>query len=162
MSYPGQSQVLRYRRKVHTWPWEQQREMSTGWLSTALLLTTLGSTCARPATTQVRRTKSPPSLQWKVSVAAAGGSTWGLNILTSFLWSIRIQTMGNVCRFVFCLFFFFYKNIYGFDFLFRVWERKKEIAPPSLHFHGWTLSTNQRARNRSVARGIIVNYYFSS
>ena len=43
--------------------------MSTGWLSTALLLTTLGSTCARPATTQVRRTKSPPSLQWKVSVA---------------------------------------------------------------------------------------------
>ena len=43
--------------------------MSTGWLSTALLLTTLGSTFARPATTQVRRTKSPPSLQWKVSVA---------------------------------------------------------------------------------------------
>ena len=56
----------------------------------------------------------------------------------------------------------FYKNIDSFDFLFRVWERKKEIAPPSLHFHGWTLSTNQRARNRSVARGIIVNYYFSS
>ena len=32
---------------------------------------------------------------------AAGGSTSVFNILTSFLWSIRVQTMENCCRFVY-------------------------------------------------------------
>ena len=51
-----------------------------------------------------------------------------------------------VCLFV-C---FFYKNIDGFDFLFRVWERKKEIAPPSSHFHG-LYSLDQSARKKSLS-----------
>ena len=32
---------------------------------------------------------------------AAGGSTSVFNIFTSFLWSIRVQTMENCCRFVY-------------------------------------------------------------
>ena len=39
------------------------------------------------------------TLQWKHS-PAAHGSTWVLNILTSFLWSITAQTIVNSCQFV--------------------------------------------------------------
>ena len=39
------------------------------------------------------------TLQWKHSPAAQG-STWVLNILTSFPWSITAQTMVNSCQFV--------------------------------------------------------------
>ena len=39
------------------------------------------------------------TLQWKHSLAAQG-STWILNILTSFPWSITAQTMVNSCQFV--------------------------------------------------------------
>ena len=59
-----------------------------------------------------------------------------LYILTSFLWSIRAQTMENCCRFV-----FFYNNIDRFSHPFplkflgksRAQVREKQIAPPSRH-----------------------------
>ena len=40
------------------------------------------------------------TLQWNHSPAPRG-STWVLNILTSFLWSIRVQTMENCCPLLF-------------------------------------------------------------
>ena len=59
-----------------------------------------------------------------------------LYILTSFLWSIRAQTMENCCRFV-----FFYNNIDRFSHPFplkflgksRAQVREKQITPPSRH-----------------------------
>ena len=74
-----------------------------------------------------------------------------LNILTSFLWWIRVQTIENCCRFV------IYNNVDSFwrlSPLKALARKRKTIAPPSRHFHGqhsyWPqFSTNQRARNRS-------------
>ena len=61
-----------------------------------------------------------------------------LNILTSFLWSISVQTIENCCR------LFFYNNSHCFFRPFplkflgksRAQEREKQIEPPSRHFHG--------------------------
>ena len=39
-----------------------------------------------------------PAVQWNPSPAAFGFS-WVLNILALFVWSIRVQTMTNCCRF---------------------------------------------------------------
>ena len=69
---------------------------------------------------------------------------------------------GKCLSICFLFVFFFTRTLTVLTSFFVSEKEKKEIAPPSLHFHGRTLSTNQRARNRSVARGIIVNYYFSS
>ena len=74
------------------------------------------------------------------------------NIMTSFLWSLRVHTVENCCRFV------FYNDIDSLDvyFCWRFSARKrKQIAPPLRHFHRLysyrtKLFTNQRARNRSV------------
>ena len=80
-----------------------------------------------------------------------------LNILTSFPWSITVETMKNCCRFV------VYNNVDSFDIHF-LWNFLKSCAhktdggqiwSPSHHFHGLyvyqtKLSTNQCTRNHSV------------
>ena len=106
--------------------------MSTGWLSTALLLTTLGSTCARPATTQVRRTKSPPSLQWKVSVACGQWFHLSFEHFDVISMIYKNSNHGKCLSICFLFVFFFYKNIDGFDFLFVSEKGKKKLR--YLHF----------------------------
>ena len=106
--------------------------MSTGWLSTALLLTTLGSTCARPATTQVRRTKSPPSLQWKVSVACGRWFHLSFEHFDVISMIYKNSNHGKCLSICFLFVFFFYKNIDGFDFLFVSEKGKKKLR--YLHF----------------------------
>ena len=64
-----------------------------------------------------------------------------LNIFVSFLWSIRVQTMENCCRFV------FWNNEMIGSFIWCPFqckflgksctlEREKQITPPSHYFHG--------------------------
>ena len=106
--------------------------MSTGWLSTALLLTTLGSTCARPATTQVRRTKSPPSLQWKVSVACGRWFHLSFEHFDVISMIYKNSNHGKCLSICFLFVCFFYKNIDGFDFLFVSEKGKKKLR--YLHF----------------------------
>ena len=88
-----------------------------------------------------------------------------LNILTSFLLSIRVQTIKNCCR------FFSYDNIASFWRPFtlkflgksRAREREKQIAPSwryLSYFHGLysvrtKLSTNPRERIRSVKKYLL-------
>ena len=45
-----------------------------------------------------RQNFQSPAVQWNPSPAAFGFS-WVLNILALFVWSIRVQTMTNCCRF---------------------------------------------------------------
>ena len=78
------------------------------------------------------------------------------HFVASFLWSIRVQTMENCGRFV------FYSNIYFF------YEKTRRTKQPALrdmlrHFHGLyshtpQLSTNQRARIRSVIVIFIIDH----
>ena len=105
--------------------------MSTGWLSTALLLTTLGSTCARPATTQVRRTKSPPSLQWKVSVAC--GRWFHLSFEHFDVISmIHKNTNHGKCLSICFLFVFFTRTVTVLTSFFVSQKEKKKLR--HLHF----------------------------
>ena len=67
-----------------------------------------------------------------------------LNILTSFLWSIRVQTVKNCCRFV-------------FDVSRKIQAKEKEnelrhhrVISMVLQSYRSQLLTNQRAKNRSV------------
>ena len=60
-----------------------------------------------------------------------------VNIMTSFLWSVRGQTMENCCRFVFTITVTALKVHYHWRFLEnRARDKDKKIEPPSCHFHG--------------------------
>ena len=90
-----------------------------------------------------------------------------LHILTSFLWSIRVQTMENCCRFV------FYNNIDRFSRPFpltflgksRAQVRGKQncatITSLWRHFHG-LCSYRGRYRSIIVKKVISLNLYFPS
>ena len=92
---------------------------------------------------------------FKTQVKPPTASEWFhctvVNIMTSFLWSVRVQTKENCCRFVFTI----TVTAFTIDVSWKIARatKKKKIEPPSCHFHGlhsytrqfatWILSTTQ-------------------
>ena len=123
--------------------------MSTGWLSTALLLTTLGSTCARPATTQVRRTKSPPSLQWKVSFACGRWFHLSFEHFDVISMIYKNSNHGKCLSICFLFVFFFTRTLTVLTSFSCLRKEKRNCA--TFTSLPWLDSLDQSARKKSLS-----------
>ena len=78
------------------------------------------------------------------------------NIITSFLWSVRVQTKENCCRFVFTITVTAFKVHFHWRFSEnRACDKDKKIEQPSRHFHGLHSYT------RRFATSILAQHSFS-